>query len=71
MAAFEKAVGFLSKNPEFAGSSRRATRSSPARRAGSCGWPPGRRPTLPEPRPFVVHEIHRVPLAQQEPIWST
>ncbi len=67
MAAFERAIGFLSKNPAFArfvaahdpllaGEESRFLRLAP----GAAG------PALPEPAPFVVHEIHRVPLARKE-----
>ncbi len=67
MAGFEKAVQFLGKNPEFAkfvaardplltGEESRFLRL--AARA--------ERPLLPEPAPFVVHEIHRVPLARRD-----
>ena len=62
MAAFERAIGFLSKNPAFArfvaardpllaGEESRFLRLAPGAAA----------PSLPEPAPFVVHEIHRVP----------
>ena len=67
MAAFERAIGFLSKNPAFArfvaardpllaGEESRFLRLAP----GATG------PSLPEPAPFVVHEIRRVPLARKE-----
>ena len=67
MAGFEKAVGFLGTNADFAkfvaardpllsGEESRFLRLA----AGAT------RPTLPEPAPFVVHEIHRVPLAKRE-----
>ena len=67
MAAFERAIGFLSKNPAFArfvaardpllaGEESRFLRLA----AGAAG------PSLPEPAPFVVHEIHRVPVARKE-----
>jgi len=66
MAAFERAGQFLSKNPAFAkfvaardpllaGEESRFLRKA----AGAT------RPSLPEPAPFVVHEIHRVPLARK------
>ena len=67
MAAFERAIGFLAKNPAFArfvaerdpllaGEESRFLRLAP----GAVG------PALPEAAPFVVHEIHRVPLARKE-----
>ena len=63
MAAFERAIQILSKNPAFArfvaardpllaGEESRFLRPA----AGALG------PSLPEPAPFVIHEIHRVPL---------
>jgi type 1 glutamine amidotransferase len=67
MAAFERAIGFLSKNSAFArfvaardpllaGEESRFMRLA----LGAAG------PSLPEPAPFVVHEIHRVPLARKD-----
>ena len=67
MAAFERAIQFLSKSPAFArfvaardpllaGEESRFLRLAPA------AVPP----SLPEPAPFVVHEIHRVPLARKD-----
>jgi type 1 glutamine amidotransferase len=66
MAAFEKAVGFLSKNADFArfvgtrdpllaGEESRFLRLAP----GAAS------PSLPEPSPFVIHEVHRVPPARR------
>jgi type 1 glutamine amidotransferase len=67
MTAFERAIQFLSKNAAFArfvaardpllaGEENRFLRLTP----GATG------PALPEPSPFVVHEIHRVPLARRD-----
>lgn len=67
MAAFERGGGILSKNPAFAqfveardpllaGEESRFMRLAP-------GAEP---PALAEPAPFVVHEIHRVPLERRE-----
>jgi hypothetical protein len=67
MAAFERAIQFLSRNPAFAqfvaardpllaGEQNRFLRLVPG----------AERPVLPEPAPFVVHEIHRVPLARRD-----
>jgi len=67
MAAFERAIQFLSKNPAFdrfvaardpllAGEQNRFLRL-----AAGAGRPP-----LPDPAPFVVHEIHRVPLSRRD-----
>jgi type 1 glutamine amidotransferase len=66
MAAFERAIGFLSKEPAFArfvsardpllaGEENRFLRLAPG----------GQRPALPDPARFVVHEVHRVPLARR------
>ncbi len=66
MAAFEKAIQILSKNPDFArfvakrdpllsGEESRFLRLA----AGAAS------PSLPEPSPFIVHELHRVPLARR------
>ena len=62
MAAFERAIQFLSKNSgvrQVRGGARPALgrRGEPIPAAGRRG----ERPSLPEPAPFVVHEIHRVP----------
>ena len=67
MAAFEKAVGFLSKSPDFAKfvASRDPLLSGEESRFLRLA-PGATRPNLPEPAPFVVHEIHRVPLAQRD-----
>ena len=67
MAGFEKAVGFLSKSPDFAkfvatrdpllsGEESRFLRLA----SGAI------RPSLPERAPFVVHETHRVPYARRD-----
>jgi type 1 glutamine amidotransferase len=67
MAAFERAIVFLSKNPAF-------TRFVEARDPLLAGEvsrflrlvPGAVSPQLSEPAPFVVHEIHRVPLARKD-----
>jgi type 1 glutamine amidotransferase len=67
MAAFERAIGSLSKNPAFekfveardpllAGEENRFLRLVPG--AGP--------PRLADPAPYVVHEVHRVPLARRD-----
>ncbi len=67
MAAFERAIGILSKDPAFArfvaardpllsGEESRFLRPAP-------GAIP---PAMPDPAPFVVHEVHRVPLARRD-----
>ena len=67
MAAFERAIGILSKDPAFArfvaardpllaGEESRFLRPAP-------GAIP---PALPDPSAFVVHEVHRVPLARRD-----
>ena len=67
MAAFEQAIQTLSKDPAFArfvaardpllaGEESRFLRLAPARLS----------PILPDPAPFVVHEVHRVPLARRD-----
>ncbi len=67
MAAFEKAVGFLSKSPDFAKfvASRDPLLSGEESRFVRLA-PGATRPNLPELAPFVVHEIHRVPLTQRD-----
>jgi type 1 glutamine amidotransferase len=66
MAAFERAIRLLSNDPAFgkfvaardpllAGEESRFLRLAPG----------AQRPSLPEPAPFVVHEVHRVPLARR------
>jgi type 1 glutamine amidotransferase len=67
MAAFEKAVQFLGKSADFA----RFVAARDPRLTGEENRflrlaPGAARPTLPEPAPFVVHEIHRVPLAHRD-----
>src|SRR5260370_34720708 len=67
MAAFERAIQFLSKNPAFerfvasrdpllSGEENRFLRLAPG----------AERPSLPDAARFVVHEIHRVPLARRD-----
>ncbi len=67
MGAFEKAVGFLSKNPDFA---RFVAARDPLLSGEESRFlrlaPGGARPKLPESAPFVVHETHRVPLTHRE-----
>ncbi len=67
MAAFEKAVGFLSKNPDFARfvASRDPLLSGEESRFLRLA-PGATRPKLPESAPFVVHETHRVSLTHRE-----
>ena len=66
MAAFEKAIGFLSKNADFAKfvAARDPLLSGEESRflRLATGW--AMRPSRPEPAAFVVQEIHRVPLAR-------
>jgi type 1 glutamine amidotransferase len=67
MAAFERAIGVLSKDPAFA----RFVASRDPLLAGEesrflrlvAGSEP---PRLPESAAFIVHEVHRVPLARKE-----
>ncbi len=65
MAAFEKAIQFLSKDPAF---SRFVATRDPLLTGEESRFlrliPGAERPSLPEQAPFVVHEIHRVPLAR-------
>jgi type 1 glutamine amidotransferase len=67
MAAFERAIGFLSKNPAFA---RFVAARDPLLAGEESRFlrlaPGATEPALPEPAPFVVHEIHRVPVARKE-----
>jgi type 1 glutamine amidotransferase len=67
MAGFEKAVGFLSKSPEFA---RFVAARDPLLSGEESRFlrlaPGAARPNLPEPAPFVVHETHRVPYARRD-----
>ena len=67
MAAFERAIQFLSKNPAFA---RFVAARDPLLAGEESRFlrlaPGAARPSLPEPAPFVVHEIHRVPLARKD-----
>jgi len=66
MAAFEKAIGFLGGNERFA---RFVAQRDPLLSGEESRFlrlhPAARRPRLPEPAKFVIHEIHRVPLAQR------
>jgi type 1 glutamine amidotransferase len=66
MAAFEKAIQFLSKDPAFA---RFVATRDPLLAGEESRFlrlaPGAARPSLPEPSPFVVHEVHRVPLARR------
>jgi type 1 glutamine amidotransferase len=67
MAAFERAIQFLSKNPAFA---RFVAARDPLLTGEECRFlrlaPGAGRPPLPDPAPFVVHEIHRVPLTRRD-----
>jgi hypothetical protein len=67
MAAFERAIQFLSKNAAFA---RFVAARDPLLAGEESRFlrlaPGGGRPPLPDPAPFVVHEIHRVPLARRD-----
>ena len=67
MAAFEKAVGFLSKNADFAKfvAVRDPLLSGEESRFLRLATSWAMRPSRPEPAAFVVHEIHRVPLARR------
>ena len=67
MAAFERAIEILSKDPAFA---RFVAARDPLLAGEESRFlrlvPGAARPSLPEPAPFVVHEIHRVPLARRD-----
>lgn len=67
MAAFERAIAVLGKNPDFA---RFVAARDPLLAAEESRFlrlvPDGLAPSLPDHAPFVVHEIHRVPLARKE-----
>ena len=67
MAAFERAIQFLSKDPDFA---RFVAARDPLLAGEESRFlrlaPGAARPSLPEPAPFVVHEVHRVPLARRD-----
>ena len=67
MAAFERAIGFLSKNSAFAGfvSARDPLLAGEESRFLRLA-PGAAKPLLADPAPFVIHEIHRVPLARRE-----
>ncbi len=66
MAAFERAIQLLSKDPEFA---RFVTARDPLLAGEESRFlrltAGAQRPSLPEPAPFAVHEVHRVPLARR------
>jgi type 1 glutamine amidotransferase len=66
MAAFEKAIQLLSKDPDFA---RFVAARDPLLAGEESRFlrlvPGADRPSLPESSPFVVHEVHRVPLARR------
>ncbi len=67
MAAFERAIQTLSKDPAFA---RFVAARDPLLAGEESRFlrlaPGGLSPDLPEPAPFVVHEVHRVPLARRD-----
>src|SRR5262245_38843864 len=67
MAAFERAIQLLSKNPAFA---RFVAARDPLLAGEESRFlrlvPGAGRPPLPDPAPFVVHEIHRVPRARRD-----
>ncbi len=66
MAAFEKAVGFLSKNERFAEFVSRRDPLLTGEESRFLKLAPGaERANVPEPAKIVVHEIHRVPLGRQ------
>jgi type 1 glutamine amidotransferase len=67
MAAFERAIQFLSKNPDFAKFVAErdpllSGEESRFFRLAKGAIPPA----LPEPAPFLIHEIHRVPIARRD-----
>lgn len=67
MAAFERAIGILSKDPAFA---RFVAARDPLLAGEESRFLRtvfgGKPPALPDPAPFVVHEVHRVPLARRD-----
>jgi hypothetical protein len=67
LAAFERAIQFLDKDPAFA---RFVAARDPLLAGEESRFlrltPGGARPPLPDSAPFVVHEIHRVPMARRE-----
>jgi type 1 glutamine amidotransferase len=67
MAGFEKAIGFLSKNADFARfvAARDPLLSGEQNRFLRLATSWATRPSLPEAASYVVHEIHRVPLAHR------
>ncbi len=66
MAAFERAIQFLSKEPAFA---RFVATRDPLLAGEESRFlrlaPHAQPPSLPEPASFVIHEVHRVPLARR------
>ena len=67
MAAFERAIGFLSKNPAFPRFVAARDLLLAGEESRFHGWAlRAAGPSLPEPAPFVVHEVHRVPVARKE-----
>lgn len=67
MAGFERAIGVLSKDPAFA---RFVAARDPLLAGEESRFlrpvPGAIPPALPDPSPFVVHEVHRVPLARRD-----
>ena len=67
MAAFERAIGILNKDPAFA---RFVAARDPLLSGEESRFlrpvPGALSPALPDPAPFVVHEVHRVPLARRD-----
>lgn len=67
LAAYERAVATLSKDPEFA---RFAAARDPLLAGEESRFlrpaPGAAPPRLADPAPFVVHEVHRVPLARRD-----
>jgi type 1 glutamine amidotransferase len=67
MAAFERAIQFLGKNPSFA---RFVAARDPLLAGEESRFlrlaPGAARPSLPESAPYVVHEIQRVPLGRKD-----
>ncbi len=66
MAAFERAVGQLSKNAAFARFVEARDPLLAGEESRFLRLATGvERPRLPEPSPFVIHDTHRVPLARR------
>ena len=66
MSAFERAIQLLSKDPTFAKFVAARDPLLAGEESHFLRLAPGSlRPSLPEPSPFVVHEVHRVPLARR------